>query len=364
MIVLTRSDRFPDAVRALELRATAYLLKPLEPTRLRAALAVAVEALDPPEDALPPLPAPAAGERVCAFGLPDRAVLHRLADEGLAVTAGADHAAVTIRPGTDDLERVRRSVRPPLGLSAPFDPSHPRPGAPDALAALAAGYFAQDEVRFEDLPAQDEPYPLELERELLRAITVGDTGAALGHLAALSDALTRPVRSPASARHRFRDLVGLIARALPGAASLAWADRWSAEVAAADTAPLAAERLESAWNDAVAQFASAPSSGVSRAQAFVREHLDERLTVAAVAVAAGFHPDHLSHLFRRELGITVGEYVRLCRLEQAKRLLASGTAPVGCGRVRVRVRRPRYFSRAFRRATGMSPTEYRRRLAA
>ena len=202
VIVLTRSELPGRRARARAPR-DGLPAQAARAARLRAALAVAVEALDPPEDALPPLPAPAADERVCAFALPDRAVLHRLADEGLAVTAGPDHAAVTIRPGTDDLERVRRSVRPPLGLSAPFDPLDPRPGAPDALAALAAGYFAGDEVRFEDLPAQDEPYPLELERELLRAITVGDTGAALGHLAALSDALTRPVRSPASAATGF-----------------------------------------------------------------------------------------------------------------------------------------------------------------
>lgn len=384
-IVLSRSHRFEDAARALELGATAYLLKPLEPDRLRAALRRAIAALERPVvagPALPPLPAPRPGERVCAFTLPAYrdpqvdAVLRRLAQTGMAVTAGAGYAAVALGPDPDDLDRVlraRRTLPGPakLGLSAPFDPAEPRPGVPDALRALAAGYFAAGEavIHAETLPATDEPYPLAAEYRLSRAVTVGDLEAARDALRALTAALTQPTRSPESARNRFRDLIALLARVLaarPGAGpqALAWADRWSAAVTAADTAVAAADVLDRAWEDAAARLASAPSSSVARAQAFVRDNLSDPLAVADVAAAVGFHPDHLSHLFRRELGITVGGYLATCRLERAKQLLSTGAAPVAEVAAASGFRDPRYFSRAFRRATGLSPTDFRRRFAA
>jgi two-component system response regulator YesN len=46
-IVVSASDRFEDAVRAVEVGVSRYLLKPLEPSRLRAVLADAVDALAP-----------------------------------------------------------------------------------------------------------------------------------------------------------------------------------------------------------------------------------------------------------------------------------------------------------------------------
>jgi transcriptional regulator GlxA family with amidase domain len=86
--------------------------------------------------------------------------------------------------------------------------------------------------------------------------------------------------------------------------------------------------------------------------------------VSDIAAAVGFHPDYLSHLFRQELDVTVGAYLAACRLERAKELLTASTEPIASVAASAGFADPRYFSRFFRRETGMTPREYRRGVAA
>ncbi|MEO8687315.1 MAG: DNA-binding response regulator [Solirubrobacteraceae bacterium] len=394
-IVLSRSDRFDDAERAIRLGVGAYLLKPLQPSRLRAALAEAVAEVTPwsasevtrrGADLAAEIPE---GSRACAFRLPDRrdaalahqvdAALARLADAQLPLIAFArEHAAVLLSPGAwepelDVVMRVRRSLpgAAQLGVGLPAERDDAGAALATALAAVAAGFFIEGEaiVSFDRLPAARGGYPIEHEEGMRRAIALGDMAVAARHVHVLSEALILPVRSPESARARFRDLIVVISRAFaarPPAllASLEWGDRWGDLVAAAASAPEAARVVHDAWEAAQRDLGSRPSSPVLRAQEFVREHAGDRIGVADVAAAVGFHPDHLSHLFRRELGETVGGYLARCRIERALDLLAHSNAPIAAVAAGVGFADARYFSRFFRRATGMSPREYRRSLAA
>ncbi len=393
-IVVSGSDRFDDAERAIRLGVGAYLLKPLQPSRLRAALTEAVAAMtawsggrtgERPGRS-PEVPEAA---RACAFRLPARrdagaahqvdAALARLADAQLPLHAvESDHAAVLLSADAWEHElevvmRVRRSLpgAPQLGVGLPAAGDDAGAALETALAALAAGFFTEGEaiVRFDRMPAAAGEYPIEHEEGVRRGIALADMTGAARHLRALTEALTLAGRSPESARARFRDLIVVISRAFaarpPAApASLAWGDRWGGRVEAAASAPEAARVVHEAWDAALRELGSRPSSAVTRAQEFVREHAADRIAVADVAAAVGFHPDHLSHLFRRELGETVGGYLARCRIERARELLAHSNAPIAAVAAGVGFTDPRYFSRFFRRATGMSPREYRRSLAA
>ncbi|MEU3841193.1 GlxA family transcriptional regulator [Streptomyces sp. NPDC028635] len=96
-------------------------------------------------------------------------------------------------------------------------------------------------------------------------------------------------------------------------------------------------------------------------QQWISEHPDGDLGVEALAARARLSPRHFTRAFQAETGTTPGRYVDRVRLEHARRLLedtADGVEEVarasGYGT-------PEAMRRAFVKALGASPAEYRRR---
>ena len=85
---------------------------------------------------------------------------------------------------------------------------------------------------------------------------------------------------------------------------------------------------------------------------------DPRLDNARVAAQAGVTPNHLSAVFRERLGMTLHRYLTQVRIEQAKRLLASGSATITETAERTGFSGIHAFCRAFRRETGQTPGQY------
>lgn len=81
-----------------------------------------------------------------------------------------------------------------------------------------------------------------------------------------------------------------------------------------------------------------------------------------LAAAVFLSPSRLAHLFKEQTGQTIGEAVQQLRLGQAARLLRYSDRAVQEIAAEVGFRCPFYFSRQFRRWTGLSPREYRRRV--
>ncbi|MEV4680111.1 helix-turn-helix domain-containing protein [Streptomyces kurssanovii] len=101
----------------------------------------------------------------------------------------------------------------------------------------------------------------------------------------------------------------------------------------------------------------------ARIHDFVRQRLaDPDLTPETIAAAHGISTRHLYTLFR-EQGLTVAAWIRERRLECCRRDLADPRL-LSCTIQAVAARwgfsDPAHFSRIFRRACGMTPTDYRR----
>jgi len=113
---------------------------------------------------------------------------------------------------------------------------------------------------------------------------------------------------------------------------------------------------------AEAESRTAPATGpVEQARRFIDENLAEPLSLSAIAAAAGVVPAHLSRLFRARLQTTPMAYVWARRVEAGDELLASTGLPVGVIAERCGFQTSFHFSRRVRRATGLSPTQLRRR---
>jgi len=81
-----------------------------------------------------------------------------------------------------------------------------------------------------------------------------------------------------------------------------------------------------------------------------------------VAEALGYSPSYLSRLVTRHLGRSLTEQVQSRRMEAAKQLLEDPDLSVSAVAEDLGYSDPAHFSRAFSRATGLSPRAYRQRL--
>ena len=92
----------------------------------------------------------------------------------------------------------------------------------------------------------------------------------------------------------------------------------------------------------------------------IDQHLEDDITVSNLADLANLSVFHFTRMFASAVGAPPHRYVSRRRLEQAMAMLAAGKLPLSEIAHRTRFSSQASFSRAFLRATGMSPGEYRR----
>jgi transcriptional regulator GlxA family with amidase domain len=96
-------------------------------------------------------------------------------------------------------------------------------------------------------------------------------------------------------------------------------------------------------------------------QEWIPMHLEQDLSVTALAERASMSPRNFARAFRREVGATPAAYVERLRVERARSVLQSSDTPIDvvaaeCGFGTVETLR-----RAFQRRVGASPSQYRER---
>ncbi|MNL58409.1 Arabinose operon regulatory protein [compost metagenome] len=77
-----------------------------------------------------------------------------------------------------------------------------------------------------------------------------------------------------------------------------------------------------------------------------------------MAATLGYHRAHLSKAFKQKTGLSPKQYLLKMRLDKAKSLL-TGTLTIDQVASSVGFNDALYFSRQFRKFSGMSPSEYR-----
>jgi AraC family transcriptional regulator len=102
-----------------------------------------------------------------------------------------------------------------------------------------------------------------------------------------------------------------------------------------------------------------PPSWLRQADAFMRAHFDESLSVASIAKVAGVHPAHLARGFRQHYRCSVGDYLRGLRIEWAKAQLQDGELPLSEIAAMAGFADQSHFTRLFRNAVGVTPSRWR-----
>ena len=109
-----------------------------------------------------------------------------------------------------------------------------------------------------------------------------------------------------------------------------------------------------------------PSAGghrlSDRARRYILDHCEEALDLSAMGDHLGVSAAHLCVVFKRDNGITIGQFTRFVRLCQALELLEVGSRNLTDIAVRLGFSSHSHFSAQFRRAFGCTPREARRLL--
>ena len=105
-------------------------------------------------------------------------------------------------------------------------------------------------------------------------------------------------------------------------------------------------------------------SRVSRWLRRVRDRLQDEFIIvpslSQIAADVGVHPTYLASSFQQHFGVSIGEFIRLRRIDRAREILSHSDRPLSEVALQLGFSDQSHFSRTFKKQTGLSPLEYRR----
>jgi len=101
---------------------------------------------------------------------------------------------------------------------------------------------------------------------------------------------------------------------------------------------------------------------LQRAIAYIDSHFVDEITAESLAKISGLSIPHLNRLFRQVLRLPPMDYVLSLRIQEAQRLLATTRATLSEIAAKVGFYDQSHFTKRFRKVTGVTPSQYRRKL--
>lgn len=103
------------------------------------------------------------------------------------------------------------------------------------------------------------------------------------------------------------------------------------------------------------------SKSITMCIEYVYNHIHDRITIEDLAAYTDLSPSYLSRLFKKELGISVSDYIREKKIDKAQNLLKySDFTPVEIANY-LSFSSQSHFIQTFEKMVGMTPKKYRDR---
>ena len=112
----------------------------------------------------------------------------------------------------------------------------------------------------------------------------------------------------------------------------------------------------------MAEILRPEESGSENAIAVVKKYIADNISLKIqreeLAKIVYLNPDYLTKLFRKQMGVTLGEYILQKRLALAKQLLLNTNLSILDISERVGITDASYFIRTFKKQIGSTPQQY------
>lgn len=104
----------------------------------------------------------------------------------------------------------------------------------------------------------------------------------------------------------------------------------------------------------------ADNKPIRMAKQYISQNYNTALSLESVSAYIGFNPAYFSSLFKKETGKNFMEYVMEIRIQNSKQLLIQTDKDIADIAMEVGYTDLKYFSKLFKKITGLSPSEFRR----
>lgn len=98
---------------------------------------------------------------------------------------------------------------------------------------------------------------------------------------------------------------------------------------------------------------------INRVREIIENRYNEDISVARISEEIYLTPNYISMIFKQEMKETITEYITKVRMEQAKKLIKTTDLRILEIAEKVGYEDPHYFSKAFKKHTGIHPKMYR-----
>jgi len=102
---------------------------------------------------------------------------------------------------------------------------------------------------------------------------------------------------------------------------------------------------------------------IRQTEEYLQEHFDSGVSIDSLADRIGMGPRNFIRRFKAATGRLPGAYIQMLRVSAAKELLEHGAASIQTVCSRIGYEDIAFFRSLFKRHTGMTPAEYRKRFA-
>ena len=93
---------------------------------------------------------------------------------------------------------------------------------------------------------------------------------------------------------------------------------------------------------------------------YLHKNLSHRITLADIGKMTFFSPVYCDTVFKKDMGVSIIDYLLSRRIAEAKKLLIEGTFSLSEIARQSGFEDSNYFSRVFKKRTGYTPTEYKK----
>ncbi|MFI3237782.1 MAG: AraC family transcriptional regulator [Lachnospiraceae bacterium] len=99
---------------------------------------------------------------------------------------------------------------------------------------------------------------------------------------------------------------------------------------------------------------------LQKAIEYMNEHVCERVSVKEVGTMVGYSTEHFSRSFSKHMGVSVGQYMMLCKIEQSIQLMKDRELTIGEIAEKLSFSDATHFVKSFKNILGITPSKYRK----